>query len=138
MGAELVWTHLARMRVDPVRLQHLCLLQEVQLRCFRCLTSGRKPRQRNKVSRFGLMALSRVASRASNALVSWLQRGTGATGAAGPSSARTESKRVYRSRWEETDHGGDACAYISSFLWISAMRRSSFSECLGKNWNLEL
>lgn len=27
--------------------------------------------------------------------------------------------------------------YISSVLWISAIRRSSFSECLGKNWNLE-
>lgn len=29
-------------------------------------------------------------------------------------------------------------SYISSVLWISAMRRSRRSECLGKNWNLEL
>lgn len=28
--------------------------------------------------------------------------------------------------------------YLSSDLWISAIFLSSFSECLGKNWNLEL
>lgn len=32
---------------------------------------------------------------------------------------------------------GRVSPYISSVLWISAIRRSSFSECLGKNWNLE-
>lgn len=34
--------HLARMRIHPVRLQHLSLLEEVQLRCFRTLTSEKK------------------------------------------------------------------------------------------------
>ena len=28
--------------------------------------------------------------------------------------------------------------HLSSVLWISAIFLSSFSECLGKNWNLEL
>lgn len=37
-----------------------------------------------------------------------------------------------------TQGRGQVSPYMSSVLWISAIRRSNFSECLGKNWNLEL
>lgn len=44
-------------------------------------------------------------------------------------------------RAEHGTHTGPGVAlslYLSSDLWISAIFLSSFSECLGKNWNLEL
>lgn len=39
---ELRAAHLARVRVDAIRLQHLSLLEEIELRCFRSLTSVKK------------------------------------------------------------------------------------------------